>query len=255
MRLFATVMATILLAGLLPSVSHAQSDPRFAEAIAAVEDWDRDKARALLKAACNEKVVGACARLLSLHYEDNEDDAQRVLAAELCEFGDAYACYFAGQLTHWGEGASEEKALARAHYQAACDGNLPMGCVSLAEMLKNGEGGPEDTEKAITIYLMGCEKKHGPACFGAADLIESSIWTGETRDDTEVAELEAQVRTLYEQACDNSDPEGCLQLAKGLREGTGGDKEPERALQLMMDTCAIHKRACEQVIRLRFYQP
>lgn len=240
---------------LLPGVATAQSDPRFAEAIAAEENWDRDKATTLLKAACDEDVAGACGRLLGLYIDGGEDDEKWALSSKLCAQADAYACYILGNMASWNSRGPEDKALALSSYQTACEADLPMGCMSFAEMINNGEGGAKDSGKALAIYTESCGKKYGPACAKAADLLESSIWTGETREDAEVAQMHAQVRSLYEKACDNADAEACISLAKMLLEGGGGEKDPVRAMQLMQDMCSTQIRACEQVLRLRFCQP
>lgn len=127
--------------------------------------------------------------------------------------------------------------------------------MSLAEMINNGEGGTKDPVKALAIYNESCGKKYGPACSKAADLIESSIWAGETPEDAEVSKVQTQVRSLYAKACDNADAEACISLAKMLTEGNGGEKDPVGAMRLMKKTCNTHIRACEQVFRLQFYQP
>jgi TPR repeat protein len=253
MRLSLWSLAIIFATSLFSSAS-AQSDPRFAEAIEAAENWDQEKAKSLLTAACDEKIAGACGRLLGMHIEDFEENQQRGLSSRLCDTGDRYACYLHGNMANWGSGGAEDKGKARAAYAASCEAGLPIACTAHAKMIAQGEGGAKNAARALAINEDGCRKKYAPACFAAADALQSTIWNGE-REASESAKMEAQLRDLYEKACDNSHAEACLSLAKMLREGEGGDKDPVRAMRLMEDTCHTEIRACEQVIRLRFYQP
>lgn len=250
MRLSLWSLALIFLASLFTTAASAQSDPRFAEAIEALGNWDLDEAESILKAACEEKVVGACGRLLSLQIDGAERAERLTLTSQLCETGDAYACHLLGKTAYW----DDDKALARASYGAACTAGLPIACISHGEMLMNGEGGGNDKAGALAIYKQVCLKKYALACFKAADAIASSLWNDE-REDAITTKMLVEVRALYKKACDNSYAEACLNLAKMLKDGEGGDRDPVRAMQLMEEACNTEASACEEVISLRFHQP
>lgn len=246
-------VAVALAGGLLAIATPVQADPRFGEAITAVEKWNSDEAIALLKAACEEEVATACGRLLALYSDKNKKDEARSLAARECDKGDGSACYLLASYAGFGQGGPTDREVQRESYKKACELGFMTACTEYADLASRALGGPEDTGGALDAASLACASSNGWGCTMSGDLLVQTSWQ---MDDPAMAkEQQIEARSLYRKACELRDSEGCMRLADMLVKGEGGEADPVSAMSILTQSCNLEQRACDRALELRFYQP
>lgn len=249
-----SLTAAVALAGsLLAIASPVQADPRFGEAITAVEKWNSEEAIALLKAACDEEVATACGRLLALYSDENKKDEARSLAARECSKGDGGACFLLASYAGFGQGGPTDREVQRESYKKACELGLMTACTEYADLAKSALGGPEDIAGALEAAGRACASDNGWGCTMSGDMLVQTSWQ---MDDPAMAkEQQVEARSLYRKACELRESEGCMRLADMLVTGDGGEADPARAISILTQSCNLEPRACDRALELRFYQP
>ena len=94
-------------------------------------------------------------------------------------------------------------------YLRACVLDDPYGCMNLGEVYKEGLGRPADRELASELFLLACDMGLGEGCSAMADHLQSGSLAG----------YAMSIDGLYQQACDQGDPDACAKLKdpKALR--------------------------------------
>lgn len=120
-------------------------------------------------------------------------------------------------------------------YQRLCtDRSLPQdqwarNCFALADMHRRGMGTVQDYSLAKTYYDEACfDGRHSASCLQQAYISQKGS-AGEI--DLEYA------RSLYEEACDLSDPSGCAGLGNLMYMGLGGPRNRSGAVTLLQEAC------------------
>ena len=140
--------------------------------------------------------------------------AREVLAAWDLEQG---ARLRQGEETDW----SEVLAL----YQEAADCGSPEGCWELALLKENGKGTAVDLAVAASLIRQAAEKGVGPAC------------TRMGLDAAKAGHKEAAFQ-WYQKGAEAKDPQACLQAGLCRKEGTGCEKDLEKAWELLRTALA-----------------
>lgn len=229
-----------------PLVAQAQS-PAVDAAREATENYDREGAKAILVAACDEGDALACRSLMAVlerSYEDGDDKAARAIAAQLCAQGDPLGCMTLARYAGDGDGGDIDQPLQRSSLLAACEAGLASGCNGAARMAKDGEGGAQDEALAEDLFLKGCDGGSIPACQMLADIqVERGY---QAANDAEKDAHWTKARATHSRACDMGDRYSCTSLADMMFKGEGGPADQAGALALLESACSADYYQCRE---------
>ena len=107
--------------------------------------------------------------------------------------------------------------------KAQCDKGHAGSCVTLGKLHLRGAGVDKDDAKAAEVFQKACDGSDSEGCAALAALV--------ARTDA------AKAAGLWTKACDGGVAAACTGLGKATLEGAGTDKNPERALALLLRGC------------------
>jgi TPR repeat protein len=262
-------------------------------------DTERKAAQGTLRTACAGGVQRACSKLAdSLERFSNpavaSDDALKIvtLRTHTCEAGDARDCEKLGQDLLERRGVQSPRGAAAA-LQKACEAKRTSACLRLASLVESGAAGAPDPAAGVKLREKACDLGDAEACSAAADALGRGL---ASKDAKKVAALDEKSCTLgrgatcwslsraalqagqdkekdkdkragpeaslawLRKGCDGGDGNSCWELSRLTSAGqTGGPRDDEKALDLMLLACAQGKGGEEcrdaTVTNLRNYLP
>jgi uncharacterized protein len=199
----------------------------------AVMAQDAAKAATLYKKSCALGHPGGCSNLgllLSKGTGVTKDDAEAAkMFAKACEGGDAVGCFNLGAFHFEGRGVGKDEKRAVALFKQSCDGGNAAGCINLGAAYDDGTGGvAKDPARALTLFKRACEGDRAEGCTNVGVVLSAR----NSGDDAKNAVK------AYARGCDLGSAKSCDYLGKRYLAGTGVDKDPSKAKDLM-------KRACD----------
>jgi TPR repeat protein len=230
--------------------------------------------------ACEGGVARSCRVLGARHASGEGAGKDREVANKLferaCELGDGAACF---ELAEALRREREQDSRLSFLYELGCDRSEPKACLALAKTYRPAHKSyrtPEDRRMpddvvATRAARTACDAGLGEGCYllysrpsGARDasLVERACVGGFA----EACRVAAKKRVggpasdddkrkatgFLEQGCGLGDLENCLELARFLREGVAGAKNPIRAFSLLRRVCEErgHRTDCLSAARM-----
>jgi hypothetical protein len=187
-----------------------------------------------------------------------------------CNAGNAGSCSIMGNRSATGDGVAKDGAAAVTFWDRGCDGEDADGCLAAGKAYVAGELVKIDAGKGFQYGRLGCLRGSGEACTWAGGLLaDGNDGTGQKhldqalrffdqacaigsntgcklagdayRDGAGTAVDIGQARARYDRACegvgDSLSPNACEALGRLDDLGTGGPKDPRKAI-------ASYGRAC-----------
>jgi len=152
---------------------------------------------------------------------------------DVCADGKPGGCVLLADRLYQGNQVLRDRPRATDLYQRACDLGDARGCLRLAEMhLDEDAAVSADRDVAEVLLETGCEMENAQSCIGLADNFRRG----------------ALAVDLYQQICDQDEPEGCMKLGVMLAEGRQTRADPEQAAVLFEQACdAEFRLACTRL--------
>ncbi len=173
---------------------------------------NRRKAFEYYEAACDQKYAVACYQAAKTASDQRLFTTSRLLFAQECKEGKAYACTNYGIMLANGEGGAKDAAKARETLEHACGLKQTVACLRLAGLWEKGEGGVDDPSVAARYYKQACELNAKEGCRRYADLLAAGKTT--EKDGKKAATY------YYWRACSLGDASSCQKQSS-----TGGKKK------------------------------
>jgi hypothetical protein len=159
--------------------------------------------------ACTEQSDGEACLVASVAYSEGigvrkDLAAMQTFERRACELGVMLGCeYYANNFLR--SRHEDEQALAREHYERACEGGRMTSCAGAGAMALrlDAEGKPRDPRAALERYTQACDGGVTWACDTAGDLLTFGI--GTTPDRERAAES-------FRKACEAKSVTGCHNL-------------------------------------------
>jgi len=212
----------------------------------AAEMWD---------AMCRNSVLSACLAMVRL--EENKPEPDQVRAAQYlhwsCYLESPSDCVSMGERAYRGNGVAENRDLAMAYFDKACQidpdyceiserlRSLPAlrgactpdsapACTELGRALSYSLSPEYDPEAALGLLQSGCRQGLGDACLDAAEITRRNYGSNDPA-------RSAQISELLERGCAADNLDACLKLAVALEVGELGTINVERAVDLFNRMC------------------
>ena len=177
---------------------------------------------------CRLGNVQSCATLSSLLGDGRGVEKNEVRAFELarkaCDDASPDGCFLAGLALQFGRGVAKDTAEAVKAHERACDDGVLTGCWALGDLVRKGAGVPRDPARALALPKKACSVGLAIACIGLAKLTSQ-------HDPKEGAALMART-------CEAGHPKACAVLSAYYAEGTGVERDFEKATELASRACA-----------------
>ena len=142
------------------------------------------------------------------------------------------------RLADFYEAFKKDLAKARSIYKHTCDTyKYAFSCYKHANYSMLGKAGQKDIDIAMADYKTGCDGGHGPSCYRAGLLLQST--------DVETKDFVAS-KVFLEQGCGVNHVESCNHLGTFYLSGKPGiPQDYKKALELMKKCCDVgHMYAC-----------
>lgn len=213
------------------------------------EEYDR--AARLLDTMCRQSVLAACQTMAGRLQHRSEPEASLAIQYEhfACYLGGAAECLDVGARVYTGTAVDEDRALALAYYdkacqidsgycdvsemlralprlRATCTSEAPQSCAELGRALSDGLSPAYDPATALELLEQSCRGGIGEACHAAISVVG--------RD---VVDRTQRISALLESGCKTGHPESCFDLARSLENGEAGAANIERAVALFSRLC------------------
>lgn len=224
----------------------------------------RAAAIATLDALCAELPMVGCAPLGELHrvgtgVEQDRQEAER-LFRQACDAGDGAGCLGIGRMYRLGQGVERDDSAAHAAYARGCALGSAAACNGAGVLSRDGDGVAADLSAAFGHFRSACALGFWDACAGAAELAAEvgaspaeveTVWRG-VAEGCEEADVRcciahgrrsldagdaAAARTAFRDACNAGDLAACVEVARLMNAGRGGDADPALARQLLDAAC------------------
>jgi TPR repeat protein len=221
-----------------------------------IEMWD---------AMCRTSVVSACQAMVLLAKNKPEpDEARAALYLHLsCYLESASDCVDMGDRAYRGNGVAENRDLAMAYYDKACQIDpgyceisetlraMPalrracrpddaQACTELGRALSYSLSPEFDRETALALLQSGCRQGLGDACLDAVEITRRNYsWNDPARS--------APISEMLERGCEADNLDACFKLADALELGELGTTNVELSADLFNRLCdAGSLEACDR---------
>ena len=229
-------------------------DPRdcFIEGRRALLDGGREQGLLLLDKACDLEVIASCRQLAKIYKTGDliikEDDAENLALAEKyaeraleitrkgCENGEAPRCTELGKLHTTGDGVAQDRFIAKAFFNRACELGGLEGCRQLGNIWNDRNAPFRDPSKAVDALLRVCDLEE-PDAKRCSDL-------GRMLSERVIGQR-AIAFPLLEKSCEDGKPFACMTVAEFYQAGLGVEKDQQKADRLRASACNENSRgAC-----------
>ncbi len=202
----------------------------------ASQDEGEDRALAIFAKGCAEAHLLACHELARIQLQRGDTATAIPLLDQACQGGWAPACTTAAQSLAGTEATPDDAARAAALLERACQGGDPEGCYRIALSARTPGASQPSPARAQQAALQGCKHGHGEACYALATFFQDG-YTG-APDPTRAAEF-------FAAACQEREWAGCTALALLLDRALDDDDSREDVAGLYEMACdAGHRTGC-----------
>ena len=225
---------------------------------------DDKQAVAFYQRACDAGDTRGCIFLAHMHRDGRgltKDDKQAVaLYQRACDAGDTRGCSFLADMYSDGRGLTKDNKRAVELLQRACEAGDASGCNKLAFMYYRGAGVKKNQQRVLGLWQLACEMGEGAGCSNLAGFYSRGwLWwdmskfvSGESKDSALASKLYRRAVELYQLGCESGDALNCRSLGDMYREGSGVNKDPNRAAQLFGQACDLGLAdACDAFKKLK----
>ena len=216
--------------------------------------------------ACAGKVYAGCQAAGSLlergPFGTRDYPSAQTFFSAGCEQGDLESCAALSDMVFLGHGTPVDLKRALILARSCCDKRSGRGCNVLARIYRFGHILGKDDVKASALVRQACELNFGPGCtragvecLGRQDyscahaLLQKACDLGHGLGCANLAHLETnsdKALSLNRLACDSMQP-SCVRLAQMYRLGEGVEKDPKKALNILVEGCKKgDAMSCEQ---------
>jgi len=172
----------------------------------------------------------------------NAQSANSSEFAQICETGDAKACFLAGDEIYF-RGKAGTKSQAFGYFQKACSGGIMPACGVLGRLYLLGDGCEKDAKSALLNYEKACNAGISDACAGAGIVyFDEDIGL---RDDK-------MALSYFQKACQMDSSVGCGMAGGMYSAGFGAKANRQKALNFYQKSCKLgDKGGCKSYEKLK----
>jgi len=185
--------------------------------------------------SCKKRNYKDCFKL-GFEYETGKNIKQDNFKAtqyyiKSCEGNIALGCYTVALMYSYGIGVSnKDNKKAVSFYKKSCINGNGDGCYALAESYKNGIGIEENFSKALELYIQSCRMNNGKSCFYLGQIYYDAL---------NVPQDIKKAIKYFNKGCNRKNSKACVHLGRIYEVEKSITQNEKKAVELYKKSCDL----------------